>query len=73
MTIRSTLATVFLQEDINFLVTNRIPRRLATRFMGWFSRIEQPAVCRAAIALWRLFADLDLSEARDRSIPIRPC
>ena len=32
------------QEDINFLLTNRIPRRLATRLMGWFSRIEQPLV-----------------------------
>ena len=36
-------ARVALQEDLNFLVTNRIPRRLATQFMGWFSKIEQPA------------------------------
>jgi phosphatidylserine decarboxylase len=63
-TIRSSLADVFLQEDINFLLTNRIPRRLATRFMGWFSKIENPIVCAASIALWRLFSDLDLSEAR---------
>jgi phosphatidylserine decarboxylase len=61
---RSTLANVFLQEDINFLLTNRIPRRLLTRFMGWFSKIEQPLVRDASIALWRLFSDLDLSEAR---------
>jgi len=59
-----TLANLFLQEDINFLLTNRIPRRLATRFMGWFSKIEHPAVCAASIALWRLFAELDLSDAR---------
>ena len=59
-----TLANLFLQEDINFLLTNRIPRRLATRFMGWFSKIENPAVSAASIALWRLFADLDLSDAR---------
>ena len=52
------------QEDINFLLTNRIPRRLATRFMGWFSRIEQPLVRDLSIGLWRAFADLDLHEAK---------
>jgi len=52
------------QEDINFLLTNRIPRVLLTRFMGWLSRIEQPSVCKGCIALWRLFSDLDLSESK---------
>jgi phosphatidylserine decarboxylase len=52
------------QEDINFLLTNRIPRRLATRFIGWFSKIEQPLVCDLSIAIWRMFSDLDLSEAK---------
>ena len=66
-TLRSSLTDVFLQEDINFLLTNRIPRRLATRFMGWFSKIEDPTVCAASIALWRLFSDLDLSETRQTS------
>jgi phosphatidylserine decarboxylase len=32
--------------------------------MGWWSRIEHPWVCNGSIALWRLFSDLDLSEAR---------
>src|SRR5262245_33141610 len=64
MTMRATLTNVFLQEDINFLLTNRIPRRLLTRFMGWFSKIEQPLVRDTSIALWQLFSDLDLSEAR---------
>jgi len=64
MTIRTALTNLFLQEDINFLLTNRIPRRLLTRFMGWFSKIEQPLLRDASIALWRLFSDLDLSEAR---------
>jgi len=64
MTIRSTIAKVCQQEDINFLLTNRIPRRLVTRFMGWFSQIEQPLVRELSIATWRLFSDLDLSEAR---------
>jgi len=53
------------QERLNFLLTNRIPRRLATQFMGWFSRIESPLLTRLSIALWRLFADnLNLDEAR---------
>lgn len=67
MTIRSELAKVLQHEDINFLLTNRIPRRLATRFLGWFSQIENPLVARASIAIWRLFADLDLREARSQS------
>jgi phosphatidylserine decarboxylase len=32
--------------------------------MGWFSRIEQPLVRDFSIAVWRLFSDLDLSEAK---------
>ncbi len=53
------------QEDLNFLVTNRIPRRLATRFVGWFSKIENPLVRDVSIGCWRFFADLDLSDARE--------
>ena len=67
MTIRSELAKVLQHEDINFLLTNRIPRRLATRFLGWFSRIENPLVARASIAIWRLFADLDLGDAKEQA------
>jgi phosphatidylserine decarboxylase len=63
---REMLSRVFLQEDLNFLLTNRIPRRLATRFMGWFGKIEQPVVRDLSIALWRLFADVDLSDAARR-------
>ena len=64
MTTRAASAKTVLREDISFLLTNRIPRQLANRFFGWFSQIEAPLVARASIALWRLFADLDLSEAR---------
>jgi phosphatidylserine decarboxylase len=60
---RSVLASIVGQEDINFFLTNRLPRRTATRFIGWFSKIENPIVSRASIAAWKLFADLDLSEA----------
>ena len=64
MTLRTEMLRVFEQEDINFLLTNRIPRRLLTRFMGWFSRIEQPLVRDLSIGLWRFFSDLDLTEAK---------
>jgi phosphatidylserine decarboxylase len=64
MTVRSQILRLFEQEDINFLLTNRIPRRLATQFIGWFSRIEQPMIRDLSIATWRLFSDLDLTEAK---------
>lgn len=65
MTVRSFIKRATQQEDLNFLLTNRIPRRLLTRWLGWFSRIEQPLVRDVSIALWRLFSDLDLRDARD--------
>jgi phosphatidylserine decarboxylase len=52
------------QDDFNFLLTNRIPRRALTRFIGWFSRIEQPLVRDLSIRVWGLFADLDLRDAK---------
>jgi phosphatidylserine decarboxylase len=64
MTAKALIARMAQQEDLNFLLTNRIPRRLLTHLMGWVSRIEQPWVCAAGIALWRLFTDLDLTEAK---------
>jgi phosphatidylserine decarboxylase len=58
------LARIARHEDINFLLTNRIPRRAATRFVGWLSRIDNPRLARALIALWRLFdPTLDLTDA----------
>jgi phosphatidylserine decarboxylase len=64
MTIRTQILRIFEQEDINFLLTNRIPRRLATQFVGWLGRIEQPLIRDLSIGIWRLFSDLDLSEAK---------
>ena len=61
MTLRSQVLRLLTQEDLNFLLTNRIPRRLATRFMAWFSRIQQPLLRDLSIGLWRFFCDLDLS------------
>jgi phosphatidylserine decarboxylase len=63
MSTRDIIMKIVQQEELNFLLTNYIPRRLATRWMGWFSRIDQPLVCRASLRIWRLFTDLDLSDA----------
>jgi phosphatidylserine decarboxylase len=64
--LRSSIARITEHDGINFLLTNRIPRRLATRLFGWFSQLEHPLVRDVSIGIWRLFADLDLSEARER-------
>lgn len=62
--LKSLIQAITQQEDLNFLLTNRVPRQALTHFMGWFSQIESPVLTRAAIAVWRLFSDLDLSESR---------
>ena len=67
MTIRGLISNLTQQEVLNFLLTNRIPRAALTRFMGWFSKIEQPLIRDLSIACWRLFSDLDLTEARKTS------
>lgn len=63
---KKTLRNVLLQEDLNFLLTNRVPRALLTRAMGWFSQLRSPWLARLSIAVWRLFTDLDLSDARQQ-------
>jgi phosphatidylserine decarboxylase len=62
----SLLRRLVLNEDLNFLLTNRVPRIALTRLMGWFSRIRSPLICRLSIAVWRLFTDLDLRDARQQ-------
>ncbi|NIC40100.1 archaetidylserine decarboxylase [Aquabacterium sp. A08] len=54
---------LLLQEDLNFLLTNRIPRLALTRLMGRYSRIRSRWLTRLSIAVWRWFTDLDLSES----------
>ena len=51
-------------EELNFLLTNRIPRIALTHAMGRFSRIRSPWLARWSIALWRQFTELDLSDAQ---------
>jgi phosphatidylserine decarboxylase len=64
MTVRSQILRLFANEDLNFLLTNRIPRRLATQLVGWVSQIEQPLVRDVSIGLWRMFSDVDLKDAK---------
>ena len=65
MTIRQVIASLVANEDLNFLLTNRLPRHAVTRFMGWYSGIDSPLLTRMSIAVWRLFTELDLSEAAE--------
>ncbi|MDP2410904.1 MAG: archaetidylserine decarboxylase [Pseudolabrys sp.] len=67
MTLRRLRESFPWGEDLNFLITNRIPRRWATQFVGWVSKVEQPLIRDLSIGLWRLFSDLDLSEAKKTS------
>jgi phosphatidylserine decarboxylase len=53
-----------LREELSFLLTNRVPRRWLTRLMGRLSPLEVPFLSSAAIGLWEMFSDLDLSEAK---------
>ena len=64
MTVKNAWRSLFVQEDLNFLLTNRVPRIALTRLMGWYSQIRSPWLARVSIAVWRLFTDLDLSDAR---------
>ena len=66
---RAGSAKTLLREDLGFVLSNHIPRQLANRLFGWFSQIESPLLARASIAVWRLFADLDLGEARTQRFP----
>lgn len=67
MNLRQQIQKILSQEDLNFLLTNRLPRRWLTQFMGRFSKIEQPWVRDSSIAIWKYFSALDLSEAKKQT------
>jgi phosphatidylserine decarboxylase len=67
MKIRNKFQNWLLQEDLNFLLTNRIPRITLTRFMGWWSQLRHPWIVKSSIAVWRWFTDLDLSESKQQT------
>lgn len=64
MTARALFQRLLANDALNFALTNRLPRATLTRWFGRFSRIEQPWVRSASIALWKAFGDVDLSEAK---------
>ena len=64
MTARRVIDALVQNDALNFALTNRIPRRLLTTLIGRISKSENPFVFRPAMALWQLFSDLDLSEAK---------
>jgi phosphatidylserine decarboxylase len=64
MSARTLVVQLCQNESLNFILSNRIPRRLVTRLVGWFSTIEQPLIRNLSIAIWRFFSDLDLSDAK---------
>ena len=57
---------LLLQEDLNFLLTNRVPRIALTHLMGWYSQLRSPLLTRFSIAVWRLFTELDLRESKQQ-------
>ena len=52
-----------LQDDINFMLTNRIPRLFSSWLMGKISKIKHPLFAQPALWLGRHCTDLSLHEA----------
>ncbi len=67
MTLRTALQKISDVAWVNVVLTNYIPRRTLTRFVGWLAKVEQPFMRDLSIAVWRQFSDLDLSEAKKTS------
>lgn len=69
------LAELSPAERLNFLLTNRIPRRFATQLIGRLSRIRSRAFTSFGIRLWQLFGgDLALHEsAQTRFQSLQDC
>ena len=63
---RNVLARLAGHETLNFWLTNRVPRKALTYLVGRLSKVEHPLVRDLCLAVWRVFTDLDLSDARAR-------
>lgn len=62
--LRAGLRRLGQDDTLNYIATNHLlPRQLLTRGFGWFSQIEQPLIRDLSLATWRMFTDLDLSDA----------
>lgn len=74
MTFRTLFNAIAANDRLNFLLTNRLPRRALSRLMGRLSAIEHPLVSRPALAAFRFFCAPDLTEARaTRFASLRDC
>jgi phosphatidylserine decarboxylase len=62
------------QEDLNFILTNRLPRVALTRFMGRFAKIRNPLIRIPSIAAFKFFAQPDMGEAQEQKFAsLRDC
>jgi phosphatidylserine decarboxylase len=61
---RAVIHSLVENERINFVLSNCIPRRALTSFMGWFSKIEFPPIRDGSIAAFRWFCAPDLKDAK---------
>ncbi len=60
--------TLSTRQQLNFLLTNRIPRRWLTFFVGWLSQIKSPLLTKISITVWSWFAeDLRLEDAKNKN------
>jgi phosphatidylserine decarboxylase len=67
MTLKSALTNISRHEELQFLLTNRIPRTTVTKFMGWFSKLEQPVVRDLSLFVWQQFSKLELEDTEERA------
>jgi phosphatidylserine decarboxylase len=66
MPLKSPLIRLSRNEELFFLMTNRIPRQLVTRFMGWFAKIEHPLIRDLSLRVWQTFTEIELDDALKR-------
>lgn len=59
------LSRLARHDGLNFLLTNRIPRRLASQWVGRISHSENRLIRGLSLWVWRRFTELDLSDAAE--------
>jgi phosphatidylserine decarboxylase len=52
-------------DGLNYALTNYIPRRFASRWIGRISHSENRWLAAASLWAWRCFTDIDLADAQD--------
>src|SRR5262245_12688707 len=75
MNVSGLLSRLAQQETVNFLLTNRIPRRTLTRLIAWYSQLESPWIVGPSMRAWQMFGgQLDLHDAkRDTFVSLQDC